>query len=267
MTGGPATLAGLRPLAGAGGLLNLTVPLAALTGTSAAPGQLSRLGVITPAQARQLAGLAAAHPSTRWRIIITDQAGRAIAVTNLPRPRASAHGPPGSDHSPPGLIGRVSLIIPASAARAGPGRAPPSGSPAHGTALAAIADRALAAAAQAVHDADQRIKRDQRAGGCAHDLATDSYRPPPRIADLVAARDRTCRFRTCRRPAEQCDLDHTIPHHLGGPTCSCNIGGGCRAHHVLKQHPRWTLTQPAPGTFRWTTPTGRTYMVRPDPYL
>src|SRR6266851_444197 len=54
---GTGALAGLRPLGGAGGLLNLTVPLGTLTGASSAPGQLSRLGVITPGQARQLANL------------------------------------------------------------------------------------------------------------------------------------------------------------------------------------------------------------------
>jgi hypothetical protein len=38
----------------------------------------------------------------------------------------------------------------------------------------------------------------------------------------------------------------------------------CRFHHQLKQHPRWRLDQPAPGTFTWTTPTGRTYRIEPD---
>lgn len=42
--------------------------------------------------------------------------------------------------------------------------------------------------------------------------------------------------------------------------------GQCRSHHQLKQHPRWALTQPTPGTFRWTTPAGRSYIVRPDTY-
>ena len=42
--------------------------------------------------------------------------------------------------------------------------------------------------------------------------------------------------------------------------------GLCRHHHILKHHPRWHLTQPAPGTFTWTTPTGRTYTTTPDPH-
>jgi hypothetical protein len=35
----------------------------------------------------------------------------------------------------------------------------------------------------------------------------------------------------------------------------------------LKQHPRWSVTQLSPGVFRWTTPSGRSYTSRPDPYL
>src|SRR5262249_33873804 len=90
LAAGPGTLGGVRRVAGPGGtgLLGLVVPLGTLTGVSAAPGQLSRLGVIGAAQARQLAELAAGHPATRWRIILTDRAGEAIAVTAMPRSRS-----------------------------------------------------------------------------------------------------------------------------------------------------------------------------------
>src|SRR5258708_1437867 len=106
---GPGTLGGLRPATGPGGrgLLNLTVPLATLTGASAAPGQLSRLGIITTEQSRQLAALAARHPAARWRIIVTTSGGEAIAVTYLSR-SPSPDGP-GADSI--GLIGRVTLIV------------------------------------------------------------------------------------------------------------------------------------------------------------
>jgi hypothetical protein len=40
--------------------------------------------------------------------------------------------------------------------------------------------------------------------------------------------------------------------------------GACRGDHQLKQLPVWSLTQPEPGMFRWTTPAGRTYTTRPD---
>ncbi len=50
---------GLQP--GPAGLLSLAVPLGTFTGGSSAPGQLSRLGVVTASQARQLAVLAARY--------------------------------------------------------------------------------------------------------------------------------------------------------------------------------------------------------------
>jgi hypothetical protein len=270
---GPGALAGVRPLGGAVGLLQLTVPLSTLTGASSAPGHLSRLGVLTPGQARELADLAAGHAATRWRIVVVTSSGEAIAVTHLPR---SVRAVPGSRRErTAGPIGRVTLVIrtdqvtraagpdPASEKPRGPARpAPPPTA-----ALARILERARAAAGRAAAAAAERQRQDQRSGGCGHQLASAAYRPPPRIADLVIARDGTCRFGPCRRPAEQCDLDHVRPYHRGGLTCLCNLGGDCRLHHKLKQHRGWSVTQPVPGVFRWTTPAGRTYTTRPDTYL
>jgi len=133
--------------------------------------------------------------------------------------------------------------------------------------LAKIVDRAVNRARRAARDAAHRAASDRHAaGGCAHQLASPAYRPPPRVAELVTARDQTCRFGPCRRPAEHCDLDHTQPYQQGGRTCPCNLGGECRTHHQLKQHPRWSLAQTAGGEFCWTTPAGRSYLTRPDPY-
>jgi hypothetical protein len=270
---GPANLSRPQPLPGATGLLNLTVPFDTLAGISAAPAQLSRLGVITAGQARQLADTAARHLATRWRIIVTTASGQAIAVTHVPRSR-SPGGPVAAAAGGTGLVGRVTLIVSADALGSDPlgsdapgrvpdhGRAPPAGSP-----LAVILARARAAAIRAAEQAAERGRLDERAGGCAHALVSDAYRPPPRIGELVRARDGTCRFPACRRPAEGCDLDHTVPFDRGGLTCGCNLGAQCRSHHQLKQDPRWTLRQPAPGTFRWTTSSGRAYTSRPDPYL
>jgi hypothetical protein len=116
---------------------------------------------------------------------------------------------------------------------------------------------AARAAATAAGDAEAT-------GGCAHAGATTAYRPTQKLGDYVTARDQTCRFPTCRQPAARCDLDHTIPFDQGGRTCPCNLGALCRFHHQIKQHPRWHLAQATPGTFTWTTPTGRTYTTQPD---
>src|SRR6266545_1767249 len=75
------------------GLLDLSVPWQVLAGTSESPGHLGRIGPVTAAQARQLAGCAARDPAAEWRIIITSPAGHAIAVTRIPRPRGRDRPP------------------------------------------------------------------------------------------------------------------------------------------------------------------------------
>jgi len=250
----------------AGGMLDLSLPWRTLAGICSEPGHLGRIGPVTAVQARQLAGLAACNPAAGWRIIVTTPRGQAITVTRIPRPR-----PRGRDGPPPpgdgtGLAGRVTLTIPddilAHPPPRGPAHPPPRGpgpDPPGGT-LA----RALQAAARAAARARDSAHADAAAGGCAHRSASPAYRPPPRLQDYITARDLTCRFPTCRQPAWRGDLDHTIPYDKGGPTCRCNLGGLCRPHHQLKQHPRWTLEQTAPGIFAWTTPAGRTFSATPD---
>jgi hypothetical protein len=67
------------------GLLDVTLPWVTWTGTGARPGVLGRIGAITPAQARQLARAAETDPAAHWRIIVTNNAGQAIAVTRIRR--------------------------------------------------------------------------------------------------------------------------------------------------------------------------------------
>jgi hypothetical protein len=57
------------------------------------------------------------------------------------------------------------------------------------------------------------------------------YTPSQQLTDFVRCRDLTCRFPGCDRPAEACDLDHTIPYSDGGPTHASNLKSLCRLHH------------------------------------
>ncbi|MDQ6753234.1 MAG: hypothetical protein M3017_07480, partial [Actinomycetota bacterium] len=52
-----------------------------------------------------------------------------------------------------------------------------------------------------------------------------------------------------------------------GETSHDNLGALCQYCHHLKDDPDtgWTITQPSPGTFLATTPTGRTYRRDPEP--
>ena len=103
-------------------------------------------------------------------------------------------------------------------------------------------------------------------GDCTHQRESKGYRPSPSLRHLIQIRDITCTHPSCRRPATQGDIDHTIPYDQGGRTCECNLGPPCRRHHQAKQAPGWTLEQPRPGTYIWTTPSGRTYTTRPGRY-
>ena len=98
-------------------------------------------------------------------------------------------------------------------------------------------------------------------------LAVDRYRPGPALDRFLAARDEHCRFPGCRRPVWRCDIDHTIDHAHGGPTCHHNLAHLCRGHHTVKHHTAWTVEQTAPGVLVWTSPTGRTHTDRPEPVV
>jgi hypothetical protein len=92
------------------------------------------------------------------------------------------------------------------------------------------------------------------------------YRPSTALAEFVRCRDLTCRFPGCERPAEVCDLDHTVPFPLG-PTHPSNLKLLCRYHHLLKTFYNgvdgWADRQLADGTVQWTSPTGHTYTTKP----
>ena len=97
--------------------------------------------------------------------------------------------------------------------------------------------------------------------------AEPRYRPSAALADFIRARDLCCRFPGCDIPAEFCDIDHTIPYRLGGPTHPSILSLKCRAHHLLKTfwsgQNGWCETQFSDGTIVWTSPSGRTYTTTP----
>jgi 5-methylcytosine-specific restriction endonuclease McrA len=97
----------------------------------------------------------------------------------------------------------------------------------------------------------------------ADHVPVDSYEIPDRLRRQVELRDHHCAFPGCTRRATACDLDHAIPHDRGGPTCPCNLVPLCRRHHRAKTHSAWTYDAIEPGTYDWTSPTGRRFLVDP----
>ena len=230
--------------AGLAGRVTLTVPLATLADLADRPGELGGLGPVDPWLARDLARAAARNPKTTWCLTVTDDQGHAIAH-GCARPEPKTHrqragpGPPGetgftftpaSRDGPPGGYGTWRLRTP----RGGP---------------------------------DLIITVDSlTTDPCDHRHQASGHDPGVRLRHLSQVRHATCTSPVCRRPAAQCDHEHNTPYEAGGRTCLCNTGPKCRHDHRLKQHPKWKVDQLPDGTFRWTTPSGRTYTTEPTRY-
>jgi hypothetical protein len=227
---------------GSGGItsrVTLTTPLATLADLADRPGELSGLGPVDPWLARDLAAAAARNPKTTWCVTVTDAQGHAIGH-GCARPEPKNHctragpGPPGfsftpvSRDGPPGGYGTWRLRTP------GP-------------------DLLVTLESLSTDPCDHR-----------HEAA--GHDPGVRLRHLSQVRHATCTSPICRRPASQADFEHNTPYEAGGRTCLCNGGPKCRHDHRLKQHPRWKVDQLPDGTFRWTTPSGRTYTTEPSRY-
>ena len=222
----------------------LTAPLATLTRLAGRPGELSGLGPVDPWLTRDLVTAAAQNPRTTWCLTVTDNQGHAVGH-GCARPEHRSHrkragpGPPGetgfsfipdSRDGPPGGYGTWRLRTP------GPGP-------------------------------DLIVTIDPiTTDPCDHRHQAKGHDPGAGLRHLSQVRHATCTSPVCRRPAAQCDLEHNTPYEAGGRTCLCNTGPKCRHDHRLKQHPKWKVEQLPDGTFRWTTPAGRTYITEPTRY-
>ena len=98
------------------------------------------------------------------------------------------------------------------------------------------------------------------------DYGRSTYRPPKDLADHVIARDRTCRFKHCTRPACRCDLEHELPWERGGETNEANLNALCCRHHHCKHQAGWTPKRQPDGSIEWTSPTGHRYVEPPATY-
>jgi hypothetical protein len=244
--GGPGT--GVAP-AGFAVRGTLTVPLVTLTGLADRPGLLGGIGPIDPWLARDLADAAARNPKTTWCVSVTDPLGHAMAH-GCARPAVQGRGkrrkpgiPGGTRDGPPGFSFTA-------AGRDGP----PGG---YGTWRLRTPG----------NGPDLIIElHPLTTDACDHRFQANGHDPGVKLRHLAQIRHATCTSPVCRRPAATCDLEHNIPYEAGGRTCLCNTGPKCRHDHRLKQHPKWKVDQLPDGTFRWTTPSGRTYTTEPTRY-
>jgi hypothetical protein len=218
--GGPAGPAGpagpdasrARPAAGpapAGfaGRVNLTVPLATVTGLADRPGEIAGIGPVDPWLTRDLATAAAAHPKTTWCVTVTDEHGRAVGH-GCARPEPKSHRKRAGPGPPPGGTG-FSFT---------PGRrdGPPGG---YGTWRL----RTPGGGPDLIVALDPITTED-----CDHRFQARGHDPGVMLRHLTQVRYSTCTGPGCRRPSVQADWEHNIPHEAGGRTCMCNGGPQCK---------------------------------------
>jgi Domain of unknown function (DUF222) len=257
--------AGVLP-AGFVGRVNLTITLATLLGLAERPGELSGIGPIDPALARDLARAAATNPKTTWCVTVTDDQGHATGhgcarpeptshTRPAGRPRAEPPGGPDlpGDHNPPGGTG--STPPPGFTFTASGQDGPPGGYGSWRLTTGVPGQRALMIAIDPI-----------ALETCDHRFEARGHDPGVKLRHLAQIRHATCTGPTCRRPSAGCDFEHNIPYEAGGRSCLCNGGPKCRYDHRLKQDPRWRVEQITPGTFRWTAPSGRQYTTEPTRY-
>jgi hypothetical protein len=233
-----ASPAGGAAPGGFAGRVTLTVPLTNLTRLADRPGELAGIGPVDPWLARDLAAAAARNPKTTWCVTVTDEQAHAVGH-GCARPEPKSHGKragpatrdgPGFSFTPTAEPGTWRLRTPGS----GP---------------------------------DLLVKFDPiDTGPCDHRFQAKGHDPGAKLRHLTQVRYARCTGPGCRRPAAQCDYDHNTPYEAGGRSCLCNGGPKCRRDHRLKQDPRWKVDQLRDGTFRWTTPSGRTYTTEPTRY-
>ena len=101
--------------------------------------------------------------------------------------------------------------------------------------------------------------------GTVLDVDRKHYRPPADLARFTAIRDQTCGFPGCGRPADECDIDHTVAWAEGGTTSAANLALLCRDHHRLKHNSKWKAEHRA-GLLHWTSPTGYSRNADPPPF-
>jgi hypothetical protein len=213
------------------GTVNLTMPLATWLGCADAPGHAAGYGPLDADDSRALARVLAGRADSKWCITFTGAGGRPVAHGCIRAgaviPGPRSHGPPST--GPPGTD------------HTGPAARSP--------------DMTWVLTVTPLPS-----------GSCDHAKETPAYPPSRDLRHLLEIRHATCTYPGCRRPAAQCDADHTLAYHRGGRTCLCNLGPVCRRHHKVKQSPGWTLHQVSPGVMTWTTPAGRRYTVGPSQY-
>jgi hypothetical protein len=222
--------------------VEVRVALSTLLGHDEHPAEIAGMGSVPAAHAREVV---ARQRRAEWRYVITDTHGRLLfdGITRRRPTGLAATGAPG---------GIVELHLPK-------------------TDLAALihgertTDVTAAEWAAVVADIARQYAGRDHPGRPELDAHPDERLPRAALRRHTQVRDRSCVGIACRHRASRCDQDHTIEYRDGGQTIAADLAPLCRHDHTLKAQPGWTLEQPAPGSFVWTTPLRGRYPVQPEP--
>jgi hypothetical protein len=252
----PSTPAPAGPVAGVippgfASRVNLTIPAITLLDLAGRPGEMAGIGPIDPDLARDLAVAAARNPRSTWCLTVTDSQGHAIGhgcARPAPADRATRRKPGAAGGpDPPG--GARFTFTPADQS------GPPGGYGTWRFSTGIPGQRDLLIQIGPIP-----------AGDCDHRHQARGHDPGVMLRHLTQVRHATCTGPGCRTPSGRADFEHNIPYEAGGRTCLCNGNPKCRFDHRLKQHSRWKAEQLPSGEVRWTTPSGRQYVVEPTRY-
>jgi hypothetical protein len=241
----------------------LRLELRTVLGLDGRPGELPGRGMIINSAA---VAMAWARTHGRWRITLYDDDGALEHVLSV-RPPATGP-PPAGDRRRHHVVEITAHTRDLEDLRTAldPARSPAQLAEeepltARGDPLEFLRRAARALARERARPSDEHPARTSAEAG--------SRFPSTRLRDWVTARDRTCRTPGCAADATGCDLDHTLAVIDGGRTVAGDLGPFCRGDHLFKHDPDngWSVVQPRPGRFEWTSPTGRVHVREPEPYI
>jgi hypothetical protein len=221
--------------------------LSTLLGLEDQPGTLTGIGPVPAATAR---AATQHHGAARWEILVHDDAGHLEHLLVL-------RAPPGTIRDPRHRRETIQVTTPAALLHALSPHHDETGEIDLPGARDVLFDHATT---EWLHRARQALEASEAADPEEHPATTtrdrDRRLPSTRLARWVRARDQTCIGLGCSRPAQTCDLDHTLDWLLGGPTQADDLAALCRHDHRAKHEGGWRHQQPRPGQFLITDPTG-----------
>ena len=213
----------------------LRVRLSTLLGLDRHPGDLPGLTGTTPDKAREIA---LAHGTATWHVLVHDDTGLHLQHLLVLR------GPPHANRDARHQDRTIEITAPA--------------------ALLDALDRQLVMddggygawlpRVLAAYRASRALDPDEHPATTTRDR--DHRLPRTALAGWIDARDHQCVAPGCTKLARRCDYDHTLAWQYGGHTQADELANLCRHHHRGKHLGRWRYTQPQPGRFVITDPTG-----------